>query len=176
MMSLVTLQFRCLGMAYQINHHVPHIRQSNRHDCWAAALAMIMGRHSNAGTEHVKQLCREHGILPNSNGRLPPENVPGACRAVGLHCHDLRGRSFPTVDEMAGLMRLSAIAAFGQVTYEEGAEDHVLVFYSLSGDGNQFGTDLRILDPYTGTSVIHAYSIVQNRIATRLDFLVNRWH
>jgi hypothetical protein len=39
-----------------IKHHVATIRQpQGSNDCWAAVIAMLIGRHSNSGTEHVRK-------------------------------------------------------------------------------------------------------------------------
>ena len=45
-----------LGGRMNIQHHVATISQPKLSDCWAAATAIAMHRHSNAGTQHVKNL------------------------------------------------------------------------------------------------------------------------
>lgn len=161
-------------MAYNIAHHVSTIIQPSATDCWAAALAMIMGRHSNSGTAHVKQVCAEHSVLPNGARRLEYEDVPRACRALQLRCHDIRRMAYPTLEQLAAWMRAGAIAVFGDVDFEVRREDHVLVFNRLYGDGNEFGTSIGMIDPYNGRVISHSYSVNRATVVRRIDFVVGR--
>ena len=73
-----------------IQHHVATIQQPNINDCWAAATAMAMRRHSNAGTQHVKNLAAAAGV-PLDNGTLPDSSVLPLAQAVHFFFHDFTG-------------------------------------------------------------------------------------
>jgi hypothetical protein len=141
-------------MTIEIRHHITHLQQANPDDCWATAIAMVMGRHSSAGVDHVKNLAQSQGIVPNPDGSMPPENVSRVARAVHLACHDFRSGRRMTLDLLQSLMEPSAIAVFGGVNYpsQRTSLDHVLALYQLVGDGRPRHTMVYFIDPFDGRS------------------------
>ena len=73
-----------------IQHPVATISQPNLNDCWAAATAIAMRRHSNAGTQHVKNLAAAAGV-PLDAGTLPDSSVRLLAQAVRLGFHEFPG-------------------------------------------------------------------------------------
>jgi len=64
-------------------------------DCWAATLAMSLHRASNAGTEHIKRLAAQAGVVIGANGGLPGNNFPNAqrlARRLHLDVYDATAR------------------------------------------------------------------------------------
>src|SRR5258708_6047794 len=97
--------------AINIGHHIATIRIDNKQDCWAAATAMVMRRHSSTGTDHVKSLAAAARI-PLDQGTLPDTSVPLLARAVGLGLHDFQTRTL-TLANMEELLRRGPVVAFG---------------------------------------------------------------
>ncbi len=85
-----------------IRQHVATIPQPNMNDCWAAATAMAMRRHSNAGTQHVKNLAAAAGV-PLDDGTLPDSSVMLLAGAVGLGFHPFPGGKEVTLRELAAM-------------------------------------------------------------------------
>ena len=86
-----------------IQHHVTTILQPNLNDCWAAATAIAMRRHSDAGTQHVKNLAAAAGVQLD-NGTLPDSSVLPLAAAVHFFFHDFTGARTLTLPELAGLL------------------------------------------------------------------------
>ncbi|MBV9289539.1 MAG: hypothetical protein JO288_17280 [Hyphomicrobiales bacterium] len=86
-----------------IQQHVATIQQPDINDCWAAATAMAMRRHSNAGTLHVKSLAAAAGV-PLDNGTLPDSSVLPLAKAVHFFFHDFTGARVLTLQELARLL------------------------------------------------------------------------
>jgi hypothetical protein len=158
-------------MDISIQHHIAHIQQTNLTDCWAAAMAMAMHRHSAAGVQHVKNMAHAHGITPNSDGTLDTTDVPRMARAVLMHSHHFVKRD-PTVDFLRRAMEAGPIVVFGLV---HGIRDsqHVLVAYRMEGDGRPGHTKIFYIDPEDGrTQHTSVEDFVRLRIVT--DFILAR--
>ena len=110
---VVNFLARAGGM--NIHHHVATIQQVNIDECWAAATAMAMRRHSVAGTNHVKSLANAAGV-PLDSGTLPDSSVQLLARAVGLGWHDFQTREV-TLPELARLLLRGPVVAFGFFNY-----------------------------------------------------------
>ncbi len=162
-------------MSIDIRHHIAHIRQANPDDCWATAVAMVMGRHSSAGVDHVKNLARAQGVTLNPNGSLPPEAVPQVARAVHLACHDFRAGRRLTLDLLERLMTPSAIALFGGVNYPSqlSALNHVLALYQLIGDGRPGHTQVYFVDPFDGRGIHDDFEAFEGEMVVP-DFILAR--
>jgi hypothetical protein len=134
-------------MAVNIRHHVATINQPNMNDCWAAATAMVMHRHSNAGTEHVKSLARAARV-PLDNGTMPDESVRLLAKAVGLRFHDFTVKEL-TLRELGTLLGRGPIVAFGffNIPSLRQSIKHAVTIFSLVGDGSDRGTTLKLIDP-----------------------------
>lgn len=133
----------------QITHSIADIRTDRRDDCWAAATAMVLRRHSIAGTDHVKALAQKANV-PLDQGTLPDSSVPLLGPAVGLGVHDYQVKDL-TLSDLAGFLRRGPVAAFGHLNYPNNRNSfkHVVAIYSLTGDGTPRGTSLRLNDPYS---------------------------
>lgn len=162
-------------MSIDIRHHVAHLQQANPHDCWATAIAMVMGRHSSAGVDHVKSLTRALGVVPEADGSMSPESVPRVARAVRLACHDFRAGRRLTVGLLERLMTPSAIAVFGGVNYpsQMSAMNHVLALYQLVGDGRPGHTMVYFIDPYDGRSIHDDFEAFEGEMVVP-DFILAR--
>ncbi|MEO8128799.1 MAG: hypothetical protein ABJF23_16220 [Bryobacteraceae bacterium] len=130
-----------------IRHHIATIRTDNRDDCWAAATAMMMRRHSIAGTDHVKALARAARV-PLDQGTLPDSSVPLLARAVKLGLHDFQSSEL-TMGRLAGLLARGPVVAFGFFQYpgRTDAFKHAVAIFSLVGDGTARGTTISLIDP-----------------------------
>jgi ABC-type bacteriocin/lantibiotic exporter with double-glycine peptidase domain len=130
-----------------IHHHVATIQQVNIDECWAAATAMAMRRHSVAGTNHVKSLANAAGV-PLDNGTLPDSSVQLLARAVGLGWHDFQTREV-TLPELARLLQRGPVVAFGFFNYPDvpAARKHAVVIFALVGDGTARHTIVKLIDP-----------------------------
>jgi hypothetical protein len=99
----------------QIRHHIATINTDNKQDCWAASTAMVMRRHSIAGTNHVKSLAAAAGV-PLDAGTLPDDSVKLLAKAVKLGFHDFQSADM-TLANLADLLRRGPIVAFGFFQY-----------------------------------------------------------
>jgi hypothetical protein len=122
-----------------IHHHIATIRIDNDSDCWAAATAMVMRRHSAAGTDHVKSLVRSARIPLEADGTIPDSSVQ--LRAIP--------RAPLTLRDLEGLLQRGPVAAFGFFNIENVpvALQHAVAMYSLIGDGTSQRTTLNLIDP-----------------------------
>lgn len=132
-----------------IRHHIATIRTDNKQDCWAASTAMVMRRHSIAGTDHVKSLAQSAKV-PLDAGTLPDSSVPLLARAVKLGLHDFQSRSV-TLEILAQLLSRGPVAAFGFFNYPGKPESfkHAVAIYGLIGDGTHRNTTVYLIDPYS---------------------------
>ena len=132
-----------------IHHHVATIQQVNLNDCWAAATAMAMRRHSDAGTQHVKNLAAAAGV-PLVAGKLPDTSVLPLARAVGFFFHDFTAARVLSLPELAQLLGRGPVVAFGffQIpSLGRDAVQHAVTIFALIGDGTDRGTTIRLIDP-----------------------------
>jgi hypothetical protein len=132
-----------------IQHHVATIQQVNLNDCWAAATAMAMRRHSDAGTQHVKNLAAAAGVQMDG-GRLPDTSVLPLARAVRFFFHDFTGARTLQLQELAGLLARGPVVAFGffQIpSLGRNAAQHAVTIFALIGDGTDRGTTIKLIDP-----------------------------
>ena len=131
-----------------IHHHIATIRIDNDSDCWAAATAMVMRRHSAAGTDHVKSLVRSARIPLEADGTIPDSSVQLLAHAV----HS-RYRAIPraplTLRDLEGLLLRGPVAAFGFFNIDNVpvALQHAVAMYALTGDGTSQRTTLSLIDP-----------------------------
>ena len=131
-----------------IQHPIATILQPNLSDCWAAATAMAMRRHSDAGTQHVKNLAAAAGV-PLDNGTLPDSSVLPLAAAVHFFFHDFRTKEV-TLQELARLLVKNPVVAFGFFNIPSlgmGAVKHAVTIFALIGDGTDRGTKIKLIDP-----------------------------
>jgi hypothetical protein len=136
-----------------IQHHVATIAQANLNDCWAAATAMAMRRHSDAGTQHVKNLAVAAGVQL-LGGKLPDASVLPLARAVRFFFHDFTTRTL-TLPELARLLSRGPVVAFGffQIpSLGKDAVQHAVTIFALIGDGTERGTTIKLIDPAAATN------------------------
>lgn len=146
---------RVLVSAVNIVHHVARLKSPNLNDCWATALAVIMGRHSIDGVNHVKSLARSAGVQLRPNGSLDPQSITALAGAVHLYRHDTRNIRL-TVPLFARLLARRAVAAFGEFDYpgsvfQTESMQHAVALYRLVGSGIDEGTTISVMDPADGT-------------------------
>jgi hypothetical protein len=156
-------------------HHVAHITQPNPNDCWATAVAIVMGRHSVAGVAHVKNLAMAGGVQINQDGTLPPASALALARVVHLFCHDTRFPRGLTVPFLEKVMLRSAAAAFGFFNYPTlpAARQHALVLFGLTGDGSPRGTKIHIMDPTGAKTPMIDFEYFDSNIAD-VEFILSR--
>jgi hypothetical protein len=132
-----------------IQHHVATILQPNLNDCWAAATAMAMRRHSEAGTQHVKSLAAAGGVALD-NGTLPDSSVLPLARAVHFFFHDFTGARVLTLQELARLLMRGPVVALGFFNIPslgQNSVKHAVTIFALVGDGTDGGTTIKLIDP-----------------------------
>ena len=130
-----------------IRHHISNITTPNDDDCWAAATAMVMKRHSSAGTDHVKNLARAANI-PLDQGTLPDESVPLLARVVRFAVHDFQTEEV-TLAKMTELLGRGPVVAFGFFNFpgDKPAFKHAVSVLGLEGDASDRGTIITLNDP-----------------------------
>jgi hypothetical protein len=130
-----------------IRHHVATITTTNNNDCWAAASAMVMRRHSVAGTNHVKAMAAAAGI-PLDHGTLPDTSVNLLAPVIRLGFH-----AFPvneiTLPELERFLRRGPVVAFGHYNFpgRMTALKHAVAIFGLTGDGTARHTKVHLIDP-----------------------------
>ena len=131
-----------------IQHHVATIMQPNINDCWAAATAMAMRRHSDAGTQHVKNLAAAAGV-PLDNGTLPDSSVLLLAQAVHFWFHNFPDGREVTLDRLAALLIKGPVVAFGffSIPSLHDSVKHAVTIFALVGDGTDRGTTIKMIDP-----------------------------
>lgn len=138
-----------------IQHHIAKIFTSRLDDCWAAATAMVMHRHSIAGTDHVKALALAARV-PLDNGTLPDSSVELLARAVRLGFHDFQVRDI-TLPVLQHLLARGPVVAFGYFNYPHrpSANKHAVAIYALVGDGTARRTNVYLNDPSAVVNPFH---------------------
>lgn len=146
----------------RIAHSMGSIRQPSENDCWAAALAMVIGRRGGrpVWVNHVKRDAVAAGVRLNPNGSLPNRNTPNTNRlatALGLRMHNVMSRSF-NLALVQTLLRPGPFAILGDFEYSGAQRFHVVAVYRLFGDGSADGTTISIVDPFDGRYANHVWS------------------
>jgi len=138
-----------------IRHHIATITTDSKEDCWAASTAMVMRRHSSAGTDHVKALARAAAV-PLDAGTLPDDSVSLLARAVHLGLHDFQSRDV-TLEILAQLLQRGPVVAFGFFQYpgKPDAFKHAVAIFALEGDGSAKNTKVSHIDPF---SIVNPFS------------------
>jgi hypothetical protein len=138
-----------------IQHHIAKIYTARLDDCWAAATAMVMHRHSIAGTDHVKALAQAANI-PLSAGTLPDTSVALLAGAVHLGFHDFQSKEI-TLAVLERLLKRGPVVAFGYFNYpgRQPANKHAVAIYSLIGDGSARRTRVNLIDPSATVNPFH---------------------
>jgi hypothetical protein len=136
-----------------ILHHIATITTLNNNDCWAAASAMVMRRHSVAGTDHVKAMASAAGI-PLSQGTLPDASVRLLARVIRLGFHDFPIKEI-TLAELERFLRRGPVVAFGHFNFPTRmtALKHAVAIFGLTGDGTARHTKVHVKDPSASASV-----------------------
>ncbi len=130
-----------------IRHPISTITTPNNHDCWAAASAMVMRRHSAAGTEHVKAMANAAGIALDQ-GTLPDASVRQLAGVIRLGFHE-----FPVSDitlaQLQTFLRRGPVVAFGFFNFPSrmSALKHAVAIFGLTGDGTARNTKVHLIDP-----------------------------
>ena len=147
-----------------IHNHIASITTDNRDDCWAAATAMVMKRHSIAGTNHVKALAAAAHV-PLDTGTLPDGSVPLFARAVRLGLHEFPVKDI-TLAQLESMLRRGPVVAFGFFNYPGSlsAFKHAVAIFALTGDGTRRGTKVSLNDP----------SSISNPFTDDWDDFINR--
>ena len=138
-----------------IRHHIAAIVINNEYDCWAAATAMVMRRHSQAGVDHVKSLAHSAGVVLDQ-GTLTENSVQRLAHAVHLKFHALRERI--SLRRMEELLRRGPLVAFGQFGQDTNqVTKHAVAIHSLIGTGTSRHTKVYLVDP-SPSNPVHSYS------------------
>jgi hypothetical protein len=136
-------------------HSMGSVRQPNQNDCWAASLAMVVGRRNgrHLWVNDIKQMASQAGVQLNPNGAIPRGNGPNIRKlatALRLRFHDVRTPSF-NVSLMQRLLQPGRLAVFGDFQYTGVPQRfHVIAVYRLFGDGTAGGTTVSFIDPSVG--------------------------
>ncbi len=148
----------------RIAHAMGSVRQPHQNDCWAASLAMVVGRRGgrHLWVDHIKRAASDAGVVVNPNGSLPrgnPANVRTLATALRLRFHDVRNQSF-NIALMQSLLRPGRLAILGDYQYPGVAQRfHVIAANRLFGDGSVSGTTVSFIDPSVGR---HTNNVWQN--------------
>ena len=145
------------GHRIHIAHSIGSVRQPRLNDCWAAALAMVVGQRGgrHLWVDNVRRIATDAHIQLNRDGSLPRGNAANVRRLAGalhLRFHDVMSQSF-TISLMETLLRPGPLAVFGDFDYDGQQRFHVIAVYRLFGDGTSAGTTISYIDPYAGRYV-----------------------
>ena len=133
-----------------IHHHVTAIKQPTLTECWATAVAMVLGFSPEDGVAKVKAMARSGGVNPAGDGGLDPHMVPMFARAVHLNCHEVL-KIPQTPQAFAQLLRHGPAAATGMFYSVRSVSGlHVVTLYAMKGAGTPGGTEIYFVDPGTG--------------------------
>ena len=139
-----------------IRHHIATIRTDSKQDCWAASTAMVMRRHSTAGTDHVKSLAQAAKI-PLDVGTLPDSSVPLLARAVKLRLNDFQSKVI-TLELLAEVLVRGPVVAFGFFNFPRQPESKSWRARSADGFSTKPRTR-RTAPPRTSPGSIQPYSV-----------------
>jgi hypothetical protein len=160
-------------MSINIMQPTTHIWQVDPEFCWAAALAMITGRHSMDGVLHVMDMATAAGVRNlGTNPRLSAADVQRVVHA--LHLRRFPAPSPLTVDSLAAHLRQGPCALFVALRSRPMPNGHVYVLSGMRGDGTD-STMLTLQDPYqaTGTSTVSFQDFLNVTISS-VDHIVHR--
>lgn len=166
---------------FSLAHTVQRIRQPSANSCWAAAIAMVVGRLDGqlATVARVQQVARRTGVQLERNGSLPqgnPTNMTNLAQAVNLSNLSARGMSF-NIAQMLQRLRPAPVILFGTFVYQGRTRrltNHALVVTGLFGDGTNSNTALTLVDPFDGRDYNFAWQAFATRVVARLDFVFYR--
>lgn len=136
----------------RIVHSMGMVRQPNQNDCWAASLAMVVGRRNGRHlfVNDIKRIASGAGVQPNRDGSISGPNARLLATALRLRFHDVRTPSFD-VPLMQRLLQPGRLAVFGDFQYTGVPQRfHVIAVYRLFGDGSTGGTTVSFIDPSVG--------------------------
>lgn len=117
--------------------------------CWSAATAMLLGMHACMSSGPATALP-ETGLL-NDSQNMSPDNTSKFAKYHGLIM--LPPQSW-TADGLGKLLsvhkRLMVDALWDVSSYVagRGSSGHMMVIAGIRGDGTEFGTTVRIFDPW----------------------------
>lgn len=142
------------------------IRQPNRNDCWATAIAMARGYT----VRRVKGIASLNGVETNTNGSLPDDDYPNIVRlARGFHMRPYRTSRVPAIARLAQLMHSRPVVLLGRINYSGGSILHAITVVTLVGDGRIDNTRIGFVDPSDGRFAVFMYSEFANRRRGPLD-------
>ncbi|MEX2187894.1 MAG: hypothetical protein WD875_13905 [Pirellulales bacterium] len=136
-----------------IRHGMHSIRQPRGSNvCWAASVAMVMGRSATIAT--VRAQAAAAGVRINGNGSLPLGDAANVRRLAGafrLRVADVRTTPV-TLDSTVGWLRRGRFVMLGGFNFSGSmtAMDHAVTFYAAEGDGTQRHTRIFLADPIGG--------------------------
>ena len=126
------------------------------HQCWAAVVAMMLGRHGPDNQTIIHQIiseARQRAVPMGTSGdALDAASGPAnLARAFGFTYADLRGRSsLPDGNYFAGLLRTAPFGLFGM---RPGYGLHAIAINRLNGDfASLNSTHAHGIDPAAGGS------------------------
>jgi hypothetical protein len=135
-------------------HNVP-MRAACLNDCWAHAVAMMLGRGSEAGVEAVRQRAARAGVTFDSTG-VSPSSVSALARAVHLNHVDYTtpARRAPSLRELARLLAHGPVVVLGLFTVpgQPNPVPHAVTVFGLRGDGSDRGTEVSAVNPADGAT------------------------
>jgi hypothetical protein len=132
-----TVTWRALGLTVEIDHTVHMRAQHYDLGCWNACASMILDRDMSVVT-HGAELSAGFGLMPD---------IDNVTTFVG----PFRWQVESPPSDVRGLARILAgtpIWIGGGVLGEGGQGGHVVVISGAWGDGTNYGTIIRIHDPW----------------------------
>ena len=155
----------------QIMHSVHHIYQGEDGLCWAAAIAMVLGRHSLEGAHDVAQRAR----IDRTNMAIHNSEISHALRANGLHSVHIP--SPLTAESLATIIQTRPAVFFvglrGGQHASNGGNKHVIVIRGMSGDGSP-NTNVFVNDPWETGRASKTFSFLTNQYWSSVDYIGRR--
>ena len=154
-----------------ISHSIHHIFQGEDGLCWAAAIAMIKGRHSLEGAYHVAALAG----INRTNMAIQNSEISHAFRANGLL--SVRVPTPLTVEGLAEIINEKPAVFFLGLRQghhaSNGGNHHVIVIRGMNGDGSR-NTNVYVNDPWETGGATVSFNYLTTQYWSSIDHIGQR--
>lgn len=161
-----------------IVHPIGFVRQSTPSYCWAAAIAMAMGRvrGRHRWEWDVRQIAQRSGVQMSSDGGLvtggQDRNERRLATAVGMRVWDIWPSSPVTLGLLSQLLGRGRLVIMGHMTIPRvGSGWHSVTIYRLYGDDAGGAVTVSFVDPSTGRARNMAWDTFYTNILAQARYI-----
>ena len=135
-------------MSQIVRHVIPISQPQGSNKCWAAVVAMVLGRSGSGIVEKIVAEARTAGVPIQSDGRLDPNAPSQLAQAFNLNITTVS--TVLSGQDVAGRMSRGAVGLLGQ----ESTGKHAVVCHGMIGDFSASSTcDIWGVDPRGYTAI-----------------------